>query len=44
MLVFVGIVGYGIVGSVFSLLSEFKRKKDRCACEMGAECRVQSVV
>jgi hypothetical protein len=29
---FVGIVGYGIVGSVFSLLSEFKKEMGWDAC------------
>ena len=37
-------VGCEIVGSIFSLLSEFKRKKDRCDCRMGVECSVQGIV
>jgi hypothetical protein len=39
---FVGGVGYGIVGSIFSLLSEFKSQKGWVACWMGAECRVSN--
>ena len=40
----VWVVGYVIVGSIFSLLSEFKSQKGRCACWKGEECRVQSAV
>jgi len=37
-------VGYRIVGSIFSLLSELKSQKGGNACEMvqDAECRVSS--
>jgi hypothetical protein len=40
----VGVIGCGIVGSIFSLLSEFKSQKDRADCWKGAEYRVQSIV